>query len=367
MAGHDRGMGFLVVGAGFLGSQRAAAVAAARGARLVAVHDSNAEAAEVVASRHRVEQVADFAAALDRPGVDAVIVATPHADHFGQALAALEAGKHVLCEKPLTVSPDHARLLALRADEERLRLGTGLNHRFYPPIADALELASAWQIGRVEGVRVEVGHKATAKFLAGWHTDVARSGGGTLMDNGPHACDLVRKFLGEVVAAKGYRRESLGLPKRCEVEAYALFRDFDQGFAEVRSSWNQPTGYLSLEVRGSEGWLLVETAPWRLSGMLSSGRQIVRTYLLERAAEKAFRLRFGCERSLVKEIEAFLAPASTQPRPEATGWDGCRVTEMIDAVYRSDATGEEVRLKPLLAHLPSTTRRRALGMLGRVA
>jgi predicted dehydrogenase len=149
------------------------------------VHDTNADAAAAVARRHGVESIAAFQAALAWPGVDAVVVATPHADHFSQALAALEAGKHVLCEKPLTIEPDDARLLALRADELRLRLGTGLNHRFYPPVVDALELAAAWQIGRVEGVRAEIGHKASPEFLGSWHTDVARSGGGTLIDNGP--------------------------------------------------------------------------------------------------------------------------------------------------------------------------------------
>src|SRR4051794_13581418 len=110
-------VGFLVVGAGFLGARRAAAVAASRGARLGAVHDCEPAAAEFVSRRHRAESVADFHEALARPGVDAVIVATPHADHYAQAMAALEAGKHVLVEKPLAVKPDEARLLAMRADE----------------------------------------------------------------------------------------------------------------------------------------------------------------------------------------------------------------------------------------------------------
>src|SRR5439155_8681619 len=136
--------------------------------------------------------------------VDAVVVATPHADHHEQVGLALEAGKHVLCEKPLAVRPDHARLLALRADELRLRLATGLNHRFYPPVRDALALVSRWAIGRVESVRATIGHRASPEFLAGWHAERERSGGGTLIDNGPHACDLIRRFLGEVVAAQGY-------------------------------------------------------------------------------------------------------------------------------------------------------------------
>jgi predicted dehydrogenase len=361
MTDHGRPVGLLVVGAGFLGAQRAAAVASARGTRLAAVHDVDESVAHAVAGRHGAEAIADFEDALNRPDVDAVIVATPHADHFPQALAALEAGKHVLCEKPLAVRPDDARLLALRADELRLRLATGFNHRFYPPVSDALKLVGDWRIGRVETVRAEIGHKASPAFLASWHTDVARSGGGTLADNGPHACDLIRRFLGEVVAAQGCRRESLALPRGCEVEAFALFRDFDQGVAELRSSWSQPTGYLTVEVRGSEGWLRVETAPWALAGVLSNGRSVHRLYGLERLAERAFRARFGCERSLVREVEAFVASPTTLPRPEATGWDGCRVTEMIDAVYRSAESGSEVRLDPPLAHLPSSARRRALG------
>jgi predicted dehydrogenase len=361
MTDHGGRVGFLVIGVGYLGAQRAAAVASARGTRLAAVVDTDAAVARAVARRHGVEAVRDLDEGLRRPGVDAVVVATPHADHFEQALAALEAGKHVLCEKPLAVCPDDARMLALRADELRLRLATGFNHRFYPPVVDALRLAGDWQIGRVETVRAEIRHMASPRFLASWHTDVGRSGGGTMMDNGPHACDLIRKFLGEVVAAQGCRRESVALPRGCEVEAFALFRDFDQGVAELRSSWVQPTGYLTVEVRGSEGWLRVETAPWRLTGVLSSGRRVRRGYGLERLAERAFRARFGCERSLVREVEAFIAPTATLPRPEATGWDGCRVTEMIDAVYRSAATGSEVRLDPPLAQLPSTARRRALG------
>jgi predicted dehydrogenase len=358
--------GFLVVGAGFLGAQRAAAVSASRMTRLVGVHDVNPLQAHVVAHRFGAEVVDDFAQALSRPDVDAVIVATPHADHFSQVRDALEAQKHVLCEKPLAIQPEHARKLAILADELRLRLATGLNHRFYPPVRDALILAEAGSIGRVESVRAEIGHRATSEFLTSWHTDVSRSGGGTLMDNGPHACDLVRQFLGEIVAAKGYVRPGAGLPPGCESEAFALFRDFDRGFAEVRSSWVQPTGYLTMEIRGSSGWLRLETAPWRLTGELASGQKLTRGYLADRVAERLFRARFGCERSLVQEIEAFVAsPApATLSRREATGWDGCRVTEMIDAVYRASASGEEVPLEPPLVHLPSSGRRRAVGARG---
>ena len=354
MIADGRPVGFLVVGAGYLGSQRAAAVASARGTRLIAVHDRDAVRAVNVAHRHGAEAVSDFESALKRPGVDAVIVATPHSDHFPQVLAALEAGKHVLCEKPLAVRPEEARALALRADALRLKLATGLNHRFYPPIRDALALVSSWSIGRVESVRAEIGHMAQPDFLASWHTDVARSGGGTLMDNGPHACDLVRRFLGEVVSVGAAVHDALDLPEGCESEAFARFRDHDRGIGEIKSSWTLPRGYLTIDVRGTQGRLHIETAPWTLSGVLNTGRRFHKRYLAERVAERRFRGLFSCERSLVREIEAFVAkPSKRHPRPEATGWDGCRVTEMIDAAYRSARSGAEVTLSPTLTHVPA--------------
>jgi predicted dehydrogenase len=328
----------------------------ARGCRLVAVCDRDARAAQAVASQHGVRVAPEYEAALEWDSVDAVVIATPHADHYEQARLALEAGKHVLCEKPLTVRPDQARLLAMRADELRLRLATGLNHRFYPPVRDALALASRWAIGRVESVRAEIGHMASPEFLASWHTDAARSGGGTLIDNGPHACDLIRRFLGEVVAASGSLQNHV--KPGCELEAHAVFRDLDRGIGELHSSWVKPAGYLTIDVTGSAGRLRIETAPWRLSGVLEGGKRVVHRYLADRLAERRFRGLFGCERSLVRELEAFVSTPWGQPRLEATGWDGCRVTEMIDAVYQSDRSGEEVALKPLLVHLASRSRRR---------
>jgi predicted dehydrogenase len=144
----------------------------------------------------------------------------------------------------------------------------------------------------------------------------------------------------------------------CEKEAHAVFRDHDRGVGEVRSTWTNPSGYLTVEVWGSEGHLRIETAPWRLTGVLEGGKRVSKRYLTDRLSERRFRGLFGCERSLVRELEAFVSTPWGQPRLEATGWDGCRVTEMIDAVYRSDRAGAEIALKPLLVHLPSRSRRR---------
>jgi predicted dehydrogenase len=339
----------LVVGAGFFGARRAAAAAVARGVRLAAVADCDPDRASAVARRHGVPALRDLGSGLRMHGVDAVVIATPPADHAELAHQAIDAGRHVLCEKPLAVDPDEARALTLHAEDAGVRLATGFNHRFYPPIADAFRLVSAWAIGQVESLRVQIGHRATPGFLAGWHTDTAVSGGGTLVDNGPHACDLIGRFLGEVVAAQGYLRDPLDLPGGCESEAFALFRTYDRRIAELRTSWVLEHGYLSLELRGSSGYLNIETAPWKLVGRIADGRRVNRSYLVERAAALCWRQRYGCDPSLVQELEAFAAPELGVSGWNASGWDGCHATEMIAAVYESARSGEEALLRGVVA------------------
>jgi predicted dehydrogenase len=336
-------IGILVVGAGFLGAQRAAAATIARGTTLVGVVDTDLGRARDVASRYNAFAVDSLDEGLALDGVDAVVIATPHHDHVGSAELALARGKDVLCEKPLAILSEDAWRLAHQADDARLRLATGFNHRFYPPIRDALAIVSEWGIGRIESVRVQIGHAASADFLAGWHGERQHSGGGTLIDNGPHACDLIRRFLGEVEVAQGMLRHEVNGRFGCESEAFALFRNHDHAVAELHSSWNLRAGYLTIEVRGATGWLKVETAPWRLTGSLAGGHRIKQTYLVERLLERVYRRRYGCERSLVAELESFALPHS-QPREGATGWDGCRVAEMVQAVYESDRSGREVSI-----------------------
>jgi predicted dehydrogenase len=346
MATSPRSIGILVVGAGFLGTQRAAAACVARGTRLIGVADIDLRRAGDVAARHGGFAVGSLEDGLRLDGVDAVVVATPHADHAESVGLALGCGKHVLCEKPLAIDADDARRLALLAEDAGLCLAVGFNHRFYPPIRDAIRLVDAGGVGRVESLRVQIGHHASDAFLRGWHTDRRVSGGGTLIDNGVHACDLIRRLAGEVEAVHGRITRSPRSSDTCESEAFGLFSTHDDAVAELHSSWNLRRGYTTVEVRGDRGWLVAETAPWRLTGRLGSGRRVGSRYVAERLAEKVHRRRFGPERSLVVELESFAATIAGRPGSGGNAEDGCRATEMVLGLYDSDRRRAEIPLAP---------------------
>ena len=344
MAASRDTIGVLVVGAGFLGAQRAAAAEAARGTSLVGVVDVDLGRARSVAARHGVFGASNIEDGLALDGVDAVVVATPHADHVESVELALARGKHVLCEKPLAIDADDARRLAVQADDAGLRLAVGFNHRFYPPVRDAIAIVDGGGVGQVETVRAEIGHHASEAFLGGWHTDREVSGGGTLIDNGVHACDLIRRLAGEVDAAWGALRHDPAALDACEREAFGLFFRRDDVVAELHSSWGLRRGYLTIEVRGDRGWLAVETAPWRLTGGLADGRRVARRYLADRLAERAFRARAGCERSLVREVEDFARTIGGQAGFGGNSEDGCRATEMVLGLVESARRRAQVPL-----------------------
>ncbi|HWE38830.1 MAG TPA: Gfo/Idh/MocA family oxidoreductase [Isosphaeraceae bacterium] len=349
MDANRESVGVLVVGAGFLGSQRAAAACIARGTTLIGVADVDIHRAGAIAARHGAFAVGSLEEGLLLDGVDAVVVATPHADHVESVELALACGKHVLCEKPLAIDADDARRLALQADEARLCLAVGFNHRFYPPIREAIGIVEAGGLGRVEGLRIQIGHHASQEFLRGWHTDVRVSGGGTLIDNGVHACDLIRRIAGEVESVSGNIRHDPRNLDTCERDAFGLFLTLDDVVAELHSSWNLRRGYLTVDIRGDAGWLIAETAPWRLSGRLAEGRRLSRGYLAERIAERLHRRRFGCERSLVAELEAFAGAIRGEIGPGGNSEDGCRATEMVLGLYESARLRAEVPLAPRVA------------------
>jgi myo-inositol 2-dehydrogenase/D-chiro-inositol 1-dehydrogenase len=140
-------MRFAVVGAGVIGQMRARSVALHPGAEVVAISDPNVEAARVAAAGTRARVEADHRAFLSDENVDAVIVSTPVQLHEAIILEALAAGKHVLCEKPLSNSPESCRRILAAATKSGKHVAVG-----FPLLSGVPGVADhAGRIGRLDG------------------------------------------------------------------------------------------------------------------------------------------------------------------------------------------------------------------------
>jgi predicted dehydrogenase len=136
--------------------------------------------------------------ALADPAVEAVYVATPVALHAPQSITAMQAGRHVLCEKPLGMNYDEARKIAAVAAETGMQFGVAYYRRFYPKVRRALELLKAGAIGKP--VLAEVcchDWFAERDGFRVWLLDPAQAGGGPLYDTASHRIDLLNFLFGQ--------------------------------------------------------------------------------------------------------------------------------------------------------------------------
>ena len=169
-------------------------------AEVVAVCDTVPERARQVAGDWNVENAfSDYRDVLAMPGVDAVDIATPNNTHREIALAALAAGQHVLCEKPLAIELEHAREMARAARETGKVNAVNFVHRYVPSARYVKQLLDEGAVGDVYHVNIayEQGWLTDPNFPRVWRLNAAVAGTGTLGDTGIHAADLVRWWLGD--------------------------------------------------------------------------------------------------------------------------------------------------------------------------
>jgi predicted dehydrogenase len=193
--------GVAIVGCGLIGRKRATAL---EGARLVACADTVPERASALAREAGGAVALDrWQEAIDRPDVDLVVVATTNDSLTPIATAAIEAGKHVLIEKPAARTVAELDRLIAAAEGRNLRVRVGFNHRYHPALREARQLVDRGALGPLMFVRGRYGHGGRVGYDREWRADPAKAGGGELIDQGVHLIDLAGWFLGSFTDIHG--------------------------------------------------------------------------------------------------------------------------------------------------------------------
>lgn len=244
-----------LVGMGWWGKKMLDVLQAAPGdISVVRAVEPNAETVRALCAARGVTLSRDYADALNDPSVEAVVLATPHALHGAQIEAAVAAGKHVFCEKPLSLTKSGAERAVALCRDAGLVLGMGHERRWEPPVAEMLAMADAGELGRIHQIEANFSHD---KFLAldrdNWRLKADQAPAGGMTATGIHLLDLSVRLLGPAESVLCICEQlSSDLPQGDTVAAYVRFRG--GGTSYVSASLANP--FMSrFTVYGSKGWI----------------------------------------------------------------------------------------------------------------
>ncbi|TAL75476.1 MAG: Gfo/Idh/MocA family oxidoreductase [Burkholderiaceae bacterium] len=248
----NKPLGVGIIGCGAIGHKRAKALGS--GGSLVACADIDAGRAQALAGTVGAKAFRDWRELLWLPEVDMVIISTLHDSLAGITLAAIKAGKHVLVEKPAARSAKELEPVMAAADASGIKVHVGFNHRYHRSLRKAKEIFSADSLGEPMFIRARYGHGGRVGYDKEWRAKPELSGGGELIDQGPHLIDLSRWFLGEFSEVQGFAHTYYwDMP--VDDNGFLLLKTESKRTAFLHASCTEWKNLFSMEIYGRSGKL----------------------------------------------------------------------------------------------------------------
>ncbi|MBX3436932.1 MAG: Gfo/Idh/MocA family oxidoreductase [Planctomycetaceae bacterium] len=343
--------GFGIVGCGMISNFHAEALRNLPDAKLVACFDMFPASADKFAAAQGCKPYHDLNAMLADDAVDVVTICTPSGAHRDPAVAALNAGKHVLVEKPLEITLAKCDEIIAAADANGVKLGTIMPSRFSEANLTLKRAIDAGRFGRLTLGDTYVKWWRTQEYYdsGGWRGTWALDGGGAYMNQAIHNVDLLYWFMGDVAEVCGLT-DTLA-HERIEVEdtgtAIVRFKNGALGTLEATTSV-YPGLLKKTEIHGTRGSVIVEQDDillWDFADPLADDEDVRKRFgkgsaTSGGASDPKAISSIGHQR----QFEDFLAAIRENRSPSVDGHQGRKSVELILAIYESSSSGRRVSL-----------------------
>ena len=342
-------VGVGIVGVG-IGSYHMRGYAECPDAQIVAVCDINEERARKVAEEFKVPHVfTDYKKMFKLSSIDAVSVCTPNYLHAPVTIAAFEAGKHVICEKPLAMNPKEGEAMVAAGKKAKKLFMTAFNNRFRGDTQVLKKFIEAGELGDIYFAKTGWIRRKGIPGFGGWFTTKKMSGGGPLIDLGVHVLDLALWLMGNPKAVtvtgttyamfgpKGEGTGQFGVAEKkggYDVEDLAgAFIRLDSGATVIlEASWashiRQEINYTNLI--GTKGG--ADVSPLAI-------------YKDVQGMPVDITPKFREQSGHMMEIKHFIDCIVNGTKLISTGEHGLEITRILDAIYKSAETGREIKLR----------------------
>lgn len=318
-----------VLGAGSVAQRRAMpAIQKATSAELHALFSRDAARAKQLAAEHNATKAySSIDDLLADSELDAIYVSTPVNLHCEQVIAAAERGLHVLCDKPMALTPQECEQMIDACNTNNVHLQVCFLFRFH----SCFQQIKAWVDENRLGQIVHGRMPFLKKYLLTadeWRAQPDKGGGGCLMDLGPHSVDLLRYLIGEVTKVSAFCDSTIHNYQVEETGGILMrFQNGAQGFTDLSFSVTQCD--IVLELYGTEGTAVVlNDDGWKIHTCFDGEKQVIASQY---------------EDLYQHQFEHFAECVATGIAPLASGNDGLRANVILSAAYQSARTGQVVQ------------------------
>jgi predicted dehydrogenase len=254
--------------------------------------------------------------------IDSVFISSVNSDHYEQVLKAAEAGKNILCEKPLAMTSKQAEEMVDACKKNNVLLAVNYVHRLHPQVIKAKELIKSQKIGKLVSVNLTFNLDFPPSNNFRFKLDL--SGGGALRDLGSHLIDLLRYFGGEIVEINGYM-DNIIYKYDVEDFASALVKFKNDCYGSFNVSYNTRKAFNRIEILGHIGAISIEN----FIGVKGLSSKL--TINLDGEAKKSFRKRGNKFLFMMKAIQKSFLKNETPP---VTGEDGLINMKLMEELER---------------------------------
>lgn len=350
-----------IIGPGKVAHLHAKAALQTPDTQLVAVYGRTYRKAEEFANQYGIPAYSDIYDMVDRENVDLCIVCTPHPAHRDPAVAALDAGSHVLVEKPLAASIEDCDAMIEAAQRNGRQLGVISQRRFYAPSMRIRKAIDTGQIGAPAlGTIQMLGWRDEAYYQSDpWRGSWSGEGGGVLVNQAPHQLDLLLWYMGEAESVFGIWNNINHPYIEVEDTAVAIVRFKNGGLGNIVVSNAQKPGLFGkVHIHGQNGasvGVQTDGGSMFIAGRSSITEPPVNDIWSVPGEETALPQFVAEDTEFFTTIDAMtyffglqiadFRDAIREGRPPlVTGDDGRRVVALFQAIYESTRTGLPVKL-----------------------
>ncbi len=329
-----------IIGAGLQATRRLPVIAQDKNYEVSFIIDRTLDKATGLTQQFGGVAGTDWKQAVNDPETSAVMILTYPDSHADIAIAAMQAGKDVLCEKPLARTVEEGQKMLEVAKQTGKILKCGFNHRHHPAILEAYKQFKAGVIGKPVFARGRYGIAGREGVEKEWRSDPKIVSGGQLMEQGIHLVDLFRWFLGDMTEVTGMMSTTHWPIGDLEDNGFVLMKSGQGVIASVHSSLTQWINLFEFELYGEKGSLTAQA--------LGTSYGVEKLMISQHDPDGPFSYKTiefrGGDKSWTAEWQEFTRAVESRQQPIGNGEDGVRAMQIVMGAYDAARTGQTHQL-----------------------